>query len=151
MKRRALILALPILLVASAAQASAKKEEKKEEKTVGQYVDLQTVALPVVAEGGSVVNYVFVAVRIELSKTADATKLRTREPFFRDALVRASHRTPFTSAKDYITLDEAKLKTAMMREAAAIAGPGAVVGIKVLSQTPKMRSGAPRRPPAPQP
>ncbi len=43
-------------------------------------------------------NYVFVIVRINLTTTANAAQLREKEPFFRDALVRAGHRTPFSQS-----------------------------------------------------
>lgn len=134
--KRALILAGPILaglsLVATAAHA-AGAEPKTE---TGQYVAVSPVGLPVIVDG-RVVNYVFVTIRIDLAPNADAPKLREKEPFFRDALVRAGHRTPFTLARDLTRIDETKLKAAMMREAQAIAGAGQVRAIVILNQTPK--------------
>jgi hypothetical protein len=85
-------------------------------------------------------------VRINLSPTADATKLRTKEPYFRDALVRAAHRTPFTDPKSYVQLDEARLKAALLKDVAAIGGARNIVSITVTSQTPKQRSNLPRPP-----
>lgn len=142
MLRRALILAAPLALFAAGAQASEKKD--KPEKPSGQYVDLSPVALPIVAEG-QVVNYVFVYVRVNLSPSADVTKLRTKEPFFRDALVRAGHRTPFTDPKDYFHVDAAKLKASLLRDAVAIAGRD-VISVSIESQTPKRRTGVPKPP-----
>ena len=141
MLRRALILAAPLALLATAVCAS-EKEAKDEKSAVGQYVDLSPVALPIVVNG-QLVNYVFAYVRINLTAGANSVKLREKEPFFRDALVRAGHRTPFTNAKDYTVLDSAKLTQAMTREAAAIAGPGAVKSVVITSQTPKRRQGLP--------
>jgi hypothetical protein len=136
MYRRALIAAASLGLIATAAQAS---EGKKEEKSpVGQYVDLSPVALPIVVDG-RLINYVFAYVRINLVTGANSVKLREKEPFFRDALVRAAHRTPFTKASDYSVVDEARLSATMMREAAAITGPGAVKSVVVTSQSPKKR------------
>ena len=133
--KRALILAgLALAAAPSIAGAAGGGAEKKTE--AGQFVGVSPVAVPVVVSG-KVVNYVFVTVRIELSPSANAPKLREKEPFFRDALVRASHRTPFTLASDYTRIDEAKLKAAMMREAQAIAGPGQVRSIVLVSQQPK--------------
>ncbi|HEX2559291.1 hypothetical protein [Phenylobacterium sp.] len=134
MLRRALI-AAPLALIASAAQAEAKKEAE----AIGQWVDLSPVGLPLIV-GGELVNYVFVYVRINLTRSANALKLREREPFFRDALVRAGHRTPFTVPGDYVSLDSAKIAAAMKREAVAIASPKDIASVVVLRQTPKRRS-----------
>jgi flagellar basal body-associated protein FliL len=129
MKR--LLLALVLLLSASSAFAEEKKKDE-----VGQNVSISPVSLPVVVDG-KLVNYVFVTVRLELSASANASKLREKEPYFRDALVRAGHRTPFTLLSDLTKIDEAKLKAAMMREAAAIAGAGAVRSVTLINQAPK--------------
>jgi hypothetical protein len=147
MHRRALIAAAPLALYAAAAQASGGGKQEGDEKTpVGQYVDLSPVALPIVVDG-RLVNYVFAYVRINLTLRANSVKLREKEPFFRDALVRAAHRTPFTKAGDYSVVDEARLSAVMMREAAAITGPGMVKSVVVTSQSPKKRIPVPR--PAP--
>jgi hypothetical protein len=100
------------------------------------------VALPIAVDG-RLVNYVFASVRLNLAPNANLVKLREKEPFFRDALVRAGHRTPFTNPKDYTVLDGAKLSAALMRDAAAIAGPGMVKSVAITSQTPKRRQGLP--------
>ena len=140
MLRRALLVAAPLALLAASAQASEKKEEKT---PVGQYVDLSPVPLPIVVRG-QLVNYIFTYVRINLTNGANSVKLREREPFFRDALVRIGHRTPFTKASDYSTIDEAKLAAALTREAVAIAGPGAIKSVVVTSQSPQKRIIMPR-------
>lgn len=143
MLRRALIAAAPLVLLAAPAHASGKKEDKT---PVGQYVDLSPVALPIVVRG-QLVNYVFAYVRINLTNGANSVKLREKEPFFRDALVRAAHRTPFTKADDYSVVDEARLSAVLAREAAAIAGPGAVKSVVITSQSPKKRIIMPRAKP----
>lgn len=143
MHRRALLaLVTPLTLFAASAHASGKPAAKEGKAEVGQYVDLAPVALPIVVRG-LVVNYIFVSVRIQLSAMANIGKLRTREPYFRDALVRAGHRAPFTRDDDYTKLDEAKLKTALLREAIAIGGARDVKGVTVLLQSPKKRTGLP--------
>lgn len=148
MLRRSLIALLP-LLAASPALASGKPKEKEkgkegeDQKDVGQYVDLSSVAIPIVVSG-QIVNYVFVTVRLNLTTQASSSKLRAKAPYFRDALVKAAHRTPFTKADNYLVVDEGKLKSALMREAAAIAGPGNVREIVITSQTPKRRLGVPK-------
>jgi flagellar basal body-associated protein FliL len=140
MLRRAFLAAGPLCFLASVAHASAPA---KAEKPTTQFVDLAAVALPIIVDG-RLVNYVFASIRITLSPGANAQKLREKEPFFRDALIRAAHRTPFLSDRDYISVDEAKLKAALLREARAIAGPKDIVGVAVTKQAPKRRTGVPR-------
>ncbi len=135
MIRRALI-ATAFALAATTAQAAEPKKEGKGD--VGQYVDLQPVVLPIVNRG-LLVNYVFVTVRINLTGGANAARLREKEPFFRDALVRAGHRTPFTNPADLSQVDAPRLTAALAREAAAIAGPGQVRSVVITSQAPRRR------------
>ena len=108
-----------------------------------QTVTLATAALPVVFDG-QVVNYVLVSVKLLLTPRADSFALRDKEPYFRDALVRAAHRTPFVRAGDYNYLDEGKLKAAIYREATAIAGPGEIQAVVVISQSARHRLASPR-------
>ncbi|HEV2531546.1 hypothetical protein [Phenylobacterium sp.] len=135
---RRLLIAAMVLALAPAARAGPAGPAQ-----VGQYVDLQPVGLPIVVRG-QLVNYVFVYVRLNLAADADATRLRDKEPFFRDALVRMAHRTPFTLAGDYNRVDEGRLIAGLSREAAAIAGPGAVRSVVVTSQAPQHRIPTPR-------
>jgi hypothetical protein len=143
MLRRALILAAPLALAASSARAAGKGAEKTDAEPTGPWVDLSPVGLPVIVDG-ELVNYVFVHVRINLTRSANAPKLREREPYFRDALVRAGHRTPFTRPDDFTSLDAGKIAAAMKREAVALASPKDIAGVVVLRQTPKRRSNLPR-------
>jgi hypothetical protein len=143
MNWRLLILALPLVALAAPAAAA----DDKEPKAVGQYVDLQPVAMPIIVNG-QLVNYVFVYVRINLTGGADVIRLRTKEPFFRDALVRLGHRTPFTVPGDWQKIDERRLTTALMRDAQVIAGAGNVASVVVTSQAPQRRV-LPPRPSAP--
>jgi hypothetical protein len=88
---------------------------------------------------------VFVYIRVNLTPSADALHLRDKEPYFRDALVRMGHRTPFSVRTDYTRLDEARLKAAFLPAAAAIAGPGAVASIDILpGGGPMRRTGLPK-------
>jgi hypothetical protein len=139
MFKRLLILAAPLLILAGAAHAG----EDKKPKEVGQYVDLQPVAIPIVIDG-QLVNYVFVYARVNLKFGVDVTKLRDKEPFFRDALVRDAHRTPFIVPSDWRKIDEAKLTAALARDAAAITGPGVVASVVVTSQSPQKNVMPPR-------
>ena len=143
MLRRLLIALAPLLILSQAAHASGSKPPKTD---VGQYVDLQPLAMPIVIRG-ELVNYVFVYVRLNLTSSANVMRLREMEPHFRDALVRAGHRTPFVIVTDYQKVDEARLSAAMMREATAIVGPGQIKSAVVTAQTPSRRVPQPR--PAP--
>lgn len=117
------------------------KEGKKGD--VGQYVDLQPVGLPIVYQR-EVVNYVFVYVRINLTSSANASKLREKEPFFRDALVRLGHRTPFTLESDLSKVDDARLTAALKQEVLRIVGPGQILSVVVTSQAPRRRVSRPQ-------
>jgi hypothetical protein len=145
MLRRLLFAAIPLLLLAPPAAAN---EPPKPGKEVGQYVDLAPVGLPIVASG-QLVNYVFVYVRVNLVSGANTSRWREKEPYFRDALVRAGHRTPFTVPGDYQTIDTAKLTASLYRDAVAITGPGVVKSVVVSSQAPRWRARkVAARPPA---
>jgi hypothetical protein len=104
---------------------------------------MDPVAMPIVVDG-KLVNYVFVTIRLRLSPNADPIKLRAMEPYFRDALVRAGHRTPFVRPDNYTTLDDVRLKAALLREAAAIAGPGMVASAQIIREQPKHVDGLPK-------
>lgn len=109
---------------------------------------MSPLALPVVFNG-RVVNYVFVTLRLGLSAQADAPKLRAMEPYFRDNLVRAGHRSPFVLASNYAALDDAKLKATVLRDAAALVGPGTVVSVQIVREQAQHYSGLPQTTPAP--
>lgn len=135
---------LPLILFAalSFALASPAGAAEKKEEPAPLYVDISPVALPVVYQG-KLLNYVFVNVRVLLTKKADPMAVRTKEPFFRDALVRAGHRKPFTRLDDFTKIDEAALKAVLTPEVSRLAGPGLVSGVQVMVQTPKRRTGLP--------
>lgn len=132
-----------VALALSVTNTSVAAADKAEEKgDVGQYVDLQPVGLPVVSNG-RLVNYVFVYVRVNLTSAANVSRLREKEPFFRDALVRAGHRTPFNSPSDLGKIDAPRLIATLSRDAAIITGPGQIRSVVVISQTPRRRMVAP--------
>lgn len=132
MNRRLLLLSLLAAVpgAARAAEGKAKTEEG------GQSVTLSPVALPIVVDG-KLVNYVFVSLRLDLAASANAARLREKEPYFRDALIRAAHRAPFTAPGDPTKLDEPRLKATMLREARSITGNGDVRAVTILNQAPK--------------
>ena len=140
---RRIISAAAVGLALSVTNTPVAAADKVEEKgDVGQYVDLQPVGLPVVSNG-RLVNYVFVYVRVNLTSAANVSRLREKEPFFRDALVRAGHRMPFNSPSDLGKIDAPRLIATLSRDAAIITGPGQIRSVVVISQTPRRRLVAP--------
>ena len=140
MRSPALILAAALAL--SAAQPVLAEGDAKVENA-DQSVKISPVALPVVVDG-HLANYVFVTVKVLLNPGANALALSDKEPYFRDALVRMAHRTPFTVAGDYNRIDEGRLTAALMREASAIVGAAAIRSVVVSSQAPQHRIPTPR-------
>lgn len=131
---KALICALVFAL--AAAPAVQAKEDEKKPAAASQYIDISPVALPVIVDG-IVRNYVFISARINLTPSANSGKLREKEPYFRDAMVRAAHRSPFNKPGDLNHMDEVKLAASLLRDASIICGPGAVKDVKIVNQTPK--------------
>jgi hypothetical protein len=129
-RRSFLVAALATSVVATHAWAANEPPAPD----IDRAVTLSPVAIPLIVDG-QVINYIFLTVRVLLTPKADQFALRDKEPFFRDALVRAAYRTPFLLKGDFNHVDEAKLKAALFRDSAAIAGPGNVRGIEVVSQT----------------
>jgi len=134
---------LPLLLVAALLAASPALASEKKGEAAPPAVDLTPIGLPIVWEG-KLVNYVFVTLHMPLSPRADAAKIRDKAPYFRDALVRAAHRTPFVKPWDFTHIDRQAMTAAMMREGARIAGPGAVLGVEITDETPQRRTGFPQ-------
>src|ERR1700751_4039081 len=124
-------LAAFLFVLFSAAPALAGSSEGQLE-----YVDVGPVALPVVQQG-KLRNYVFVIVRLHLNAQVDPETWRDKEPYFRDALVRAGHRTPFVIPGDWMNLDEAALKRTMLTEAIRIAGHNIFTSIEVTHAVPQ--------------
>src|SRR4051812_22345850 len=96
--RRRLILALAVLAIATptfgGGAYAAEKGKEGDEASNSQDVDIAIVGLPVIIEG-RLVYYVFTSVKVILAPNANLSAIRTKEPYFRDALIRAAHRTPF--------------------------------------------------------
>lgn len=137
--RRALI-ALSLLLATPAFAAEGGKDKAD---SAAQYIDISTIALPVIWKG-KLINYVFVAVRLNVARGFDAIVLREKEPYFRDALVRQAHRAPFTDPKTFTKLDEAAIKRFVAGEAVRILGPRAIASVEIVSSQPQRASGLPK-------
>jgi hypothetical protein len=99
-----------------------------------QTVLLEAVALPVIVDG-QLINYVFCSIRLDLFPNADGAKVRAKEEFFRDDLVRMGHRSPFTRKDDYTRIDEVKVKAELMRIAPSLVGPGMIRSVTIVRQT----------------
>ncbi len=127
----------PILLLAAAALAAAPALAAEGQPTKdSNFFDMAEVGLPVVIDG-RLVNYVFVQVRLMLVPGVDRARLQAKEPYLRDALVRAAHRTPFTVARDPNRLDEAALRRMVAAEAVQLWGARTVTSVEVVKQQPQ--------------
>ena len=129
-------LAAAILALAPGAAAMAAENNPHAMKLSDGGFDLVPVAVPVIVKG-QVINYIFVSLRLFPTVLTQTTVLKPKEPFFRDALVRAAHKTPFTLANDYNHVDEARICAAMMVASRSIVGAGQLRAITVSKQQPK--------------
>ena len=140
MRRRTLIAAgTAAALTGAASHASAQSHGGGD--TPAPSLNINGVGLPVIT-GGRLRNYVFVTLRLHLGAHATPETLRHKEAFFRDALVKAGHRTPFVVPNDWTRLDANALSASLMRSAVAIAGRGAVARVEVVSQAPRRQISA---------
>ena len=122
-------------LIAATAALSAVATSARAEDAPGGGQSLSMLV------GGRLRNYVFVSLRLHLGGSATPETMRTKEAFLRDALVRASHRTPFVVPDDWTRIDAAAVSASLMRSAATIAGRGAVTRVEIVSQAPRRRTG----------
>jgi hypothetical protein len=142
--QRALLRIVTALLavIATVAPASAAEKDNKDPAS-GQYINISPVAVPIVLNG-QLINYIFVTLRLNLVPNVDALRMREKEPYYRDALVRAAHRTPFVKPGDYIHVNQAMLKASMMSEGARIAGPHVITSVDIINEQPQKVTGLPR-------
>jgi hypothetical protein len=103
-------------------------------------VDIISTAIPVI-DGGKIRNYVFITARLSLSPRVDAQVWKAKEPYFRDAIVRAAHRTPFSVPGDWSKINEEALRVTLYRQASAIAGPGIITGASITSAQAQRTAG----------
>ncbi len=126
----ALILA-SLMAISTPAFAEEKKADEPDPS-----VKLASVGIPVF-HGMTVTNYLFLSIKVNLTPKADQTKLRDMEPYFRDALIRAAHKTSFAQADHDDRLDIPRFQSVMMVEFTKIAGPGTIQSVEIVSQSPK--------------
>lgn len=139
--RRRDILSLGTLAIAGAAASSAAAEAASgSEASANPSLNIAGVGLPIIADG-RIRNYVFVTVRLTLGTGQTPEMMRAKEPYFRDALVRQAHRTPFVLADDWTRVDGAAIGAWLVRAAPAISGPGSITAAEVALQTPRRRTG----------
>jgi flagellar basal body-associated protein FliL len=137
--RRALLLAPLALMAATPALANNPKKKGKEgegEEKADPVIKLQSLALPIIANG-LLVNYVFVQASITLKPEILLTVFEGKEPMLRDAIVREAHSKPFMRPDSYVALDEARLKASILRETNRLIGPGKVAMVTIIKQTPR--------------
>ena len=103
-------------------------------------LDLLGVGLPIIADG-RIRNYVFVSLKLLLAPSADVTVARSKEPWLRDAIVRAAHRRPFVVPGDWTRMDSAALSDGLLRAARVLIGEDQVLGAEVVTQAPRRRTG----------
>jgi len=140
--RKFIPLALGLVIAVAPVQPVLAAEEKTPAQ---QTIALEAVALPVIVDG-RLLNYVFCSIRLDLYPNADGAKVRAKEEYFRDDLVRMGHRSPFTRKDDYTKVDEAKVRAEVMRIAPGLVGPGVIKSATIVKQT----SQKLMPPPAPQ-
>ncbi len=138
MDRRTLIAAGTVALAGGLPRPAASSDAPAAPASLS----IAGLGLPVI-DGGRLRNYVFVALRLELGAGKTMEQIKPKEAFFRDALVRAAHRTPFTVPGDWTRLDERALSAALVSASAAISGRGSIRRVQVVSQTPRRRTGIP--------
>lgn len=144
--RRALLLAPLALFVAKPAFAGhGKKKEGEGEAKADPVIKLQSMALPIIADG-QLVNYVFVQSSITLKPDVLITVFEGKEPLLRDAIVREAHSKPFVRPDSYIALDEVRLKASILRQASTLIGPGKVAMVTIIKQTPRNFVPPPSKP-----
>lgn len=140
MRRRDIITAGPVVALGLTASAALASETKAPEGALS--VNLTGVGLPVITDG-RLRNYVFVTVKMTLGGSATIEAVRAKDPHIRDALVRASHRVPFTVPGNWTRLNENAINAAVMAIATVVCGRGVIVKTEVLMQTPRRITGMP--------
>lgn len=135
MNRRALILAVAGAALSGRAFASPSAETPAQPASF----NLTGVGLPIIA-GGRVRNYVFVVLKLHLGQGHALDAVKAKEPYLRDALVRAGHRTPFVLADDWNQLDAQALSASLIRSADTLIGKGAIARVEVVSQAARRRT-----------
>jgi hypothetical protein len=137
------VAALLLALTYGAGSAHAGGGKKEAGPTGAGHLDLASTGLPIIVDG-RVKNYVFVQARLMPAPGADLIKLREKEPYYRDALVRAAHRAPLSRAGDWTTVDKSRFEAILLAEARRISGSKSFARAELVAQTPRRRTGMPQ-------
>ena len=137
-----MIFRVSALAVAAALCVAAPARAAAELKSGEEHVDYAGVPIPIVVNG-RLVNYVFVVLRLVPQPGADPTRIKEREPFVRDYLVRLAHKQPFVVPQDLTRVDSRRLLSAVAAQAPRLIGPRLVRSVGIASATPQRRSGLP--------
>jgi hypothetical protein len=150
--RRALIASVLLAMAGPALASSPKKKEGKEGEAPAPdpIVKLQPIAIPIILDG-RLLNYVFVNLSLKLAPTVPATVMAGKEPFLRDAIVKAAHDKPFTAADTYNEVDAVKLKAFVMSQAVGLVGKGKVASVDIVKQIARRQLPLPARARRPSP
>ncbi len=134
--RRFAPLALGLMIAVAPVQPvlAAADKDKDKDKSAAQTIALQAVALPIIVDG-QLINYVFCSIRLDLYPNADGSKVRAKEEYFRDDLVRMGHRMPFTRKDDYTKVDEARVRAEVLRIAPTLVGTGVIRSATITKQS----------------
>ncbi|AQR62008.1 hypothetical protein BZG35_10390 [Brevundimonas sp. LM2] len=132
------LFALGTLAVAAVAAGDASASEEAPAGVAP--LNIGGVAVPIIV-GGRIRNYVFVTVQLTPGAGQTLETLRAKEPYYRDALVKAAHLTPFVLENDWTQVDSAAIGAMLVRAGNRISGPGAVAHAAVTLQTPRRRTG----------
>jgi hypothetical protein len=138
--RKPIAAALIVIALAAAGPASAGDEPRPAKD---ETVMMNPIGLPIVVDG-QVVNYIFITLRLRLSKAADPNRVHEMEPFLRDALVRAGGRTPFVRPDNYAALDDSQVRRTIIAAADAVIGRGMVIGVDVVKEQAQHYQGLPK-------
>jgi hypothetical protein len=140
----ALIASTLLAGLASASGGSSKGKEKGEEGAEAgastRSMDAPYLAVPVVRDG-TLVNYLFVSIRIEIAQGVDLWQTRERAHFLRDALVRASHANDLSNPNDPNALNDARAIEVYRAAAVQALGEQAVGGVSIVATYSSQGSG----------
>jgi len=137
--RRRDIFALGTLALAGTVASTASANDAPA-ASGGATLNIAGVGLPIIS-GGRIRNYVFVTISLTLGAGTTPEQMRSKEPYYRDALVRAAHRTPFVLADDWTQVDAPAVCAMLMRVAPSISGAGSIASAQVALQAPRRRTG----------
>ncbi|KPF78518.1 hypothetical protein IP78_11060 [Brevundimonas sp. AAP58] len=140
MRRRDLFALGTLAVAATAAGSASAGGPTSSSGTVAPSLNIAGVGVPIIA-GGRIRNYVFVTLRLTLGSGQTPEMMRAKEPYYRDALVRQAHRTPFVLADDWTRVDSEAISAWLMRAAPSISGAGSIASAEVALQTPRRRTG----------